>query len=73
VSTATVSGRGTTRVDASTRGGDFYVAVRGDIFVATRGDLELATRGDFLMAMDSGFAVGSDDGGRRPDNPSAAG
>ena len=45
MSTATVSGRGTTRVDASARGEDFYVA--------TSGDFRLATRGDFFMATDT--------------------
>ena len=53
MSTATVSGRGTSRVDASARGEDFYVATSGDFCLATRGDLELATRGDFFMATDT--------------------
>lgn len=43
--TATVSGRRALRVDASVRGGDFYLA--------TSGDIDVATRGDFLMATDS--------------------
>jgi hypothetical protein len=44
VGTATVSGRGTRRVDASVRGEDFYLAMREDI--------DLATREDFFMATD---------------------
>jgi hypothetical protein len=53
VSTATVSGRGTSLVDGSARGGDFYVATRGDISLAIRGDLHMATREDFFMATDT--------------------
>ena len=49
MSTATVSGRGTTRVDASARGEDFYVA--------TSGDFCLATRGDFFMATDMWMSI----------------
>ena len=51
--TDTVSGRGTTPVDASARGGDFQLATTGDFQMAIRGDLELATHGDFFMATDT--------------------
>jgi len=53
VCTTTVSSRGTTQVDTSARGEDFYLAIRGDIYLATSGDLNLATRGDFFMATDN--------------------
>jgi hypothetical protein len=53
VSTTTVSSRGTSRVDASARDEDLYLATSGDIYLATSGDIELATRGDFFMATDS--------------------
>jgi hypothetical protein len=43
VSTATVSGRRAPKVDASARGGDFYMATSGDFFAATRGDFFMAT------------------------------
>jgi hypothetical protein len=66
VSTATVSGRGTSLVDGSARGGDFYVATRGDISLAIRGDLHMATREDFFMATDSPTRV------ERPENASGA-
>jgi len=52
VCTATVSGRGTTVVDGSARGGGFSAATREDFLLATRGDLDLATREDFFMATD---------------------
>ncbi len=52
VCTATVSGRGTTVVDGSARGGGSSVATREDFFLAIRGDLDLATREDFFMATD---------------------
>ncbi len=42
--TGTVATRRTPVVDASERGGDFYMA--------TREDIDLATREDFLMATD---------------------
>ncbi len=51
--TATVSGRGTTVVDGSAKGGDSTVATREDFFLAIRGDLDLATHEDSLMATDS--------------------
>ena len=53
VCTATVSGRGTTVVDGSARGGDSYMATREEIFLAIRGDPDLATREDFFMATDN--------------------
>ena len=53
VCTSTVSSRGVVCVDASARGGDFYLAIRGDIFLATSGDTNLATLGDFFMATDN--------------------
>ena len=61
VCTATVSGRRTTLVDGSARGGDVYVAAREDFFlairedptVATREDPTVATREDFFMATDT--------------------
>ena len=52
MSTATVSGRGTTVVDGSARGGDLYMATREEKFLAIRGDIGLATREDFFMATD---------------------
>lgn len=58
VSTSPVSSRGTTRVDASARGEDFYLAIRGDFFLATSGDRDLATRGDFFMATDNSPGAG---------------
>ncbi|HML00148.1 MAG TPA: hypothetical protein VK428_08175 [Acidimicrobiales bacterium] len=53
MSTATVSGRGTTVVDGSARGGDLYMATREEKFLAIRGDIGLATREDFFMATDN--------------------
>jgi hypothetical protein len=53
VCTATVSGRRTTVVDGSARGGNLYMATREDFFLAIRGDPVLATREDFFMATDT--------------------
>jgi len=53
VCTATVSGRRTTLVDGSARGGDVYVAAREDFFLAIREDPTVATREDFFMATDT--------------------
>ena len=60
VCTATVSGRGTTPVDASARGGDFQLATSGDNRLATNGDIDVATREDFFMAMDIFGREGAD-------------